>query len=106
MGKVCMVREQDLPTPSLPLPQGLPLVLMQPQEEAGFCQLEKEKGLGHAQSCGTEQRSCALWECLPVQVVGAVPRNDSYWNVKDFIVFELEENKVCEWGRERPRKPK
>lgn len=63
-------------------------------------------GLGHAWSCGTEQRSCVLWEYLPVQVVGAVPCNDSYWHIKDFIVFELEENNVCEWGWERPCKPK
>lgn len=100
------IREQNLPIPSFPLPQGLPSVLMQPQEEAGSCQQEKGKGLGHAWSCGREQRSCALWECLPVQVVGAVPCNDSYWHIKDFIVFELEENNVCEWEWERPCKPK
>lgn len=93
-----MIREQDPPRPPFPLPQGLPLVLMQPQEEAGSCQQEKGKGLGHAWSCGTERSSCSLWECLPVQVVGAVPCNDSHWHIKDFIVFELEENKVCEWG--------
>lgn len=35
-------------------------------------------------------------ERLPVQVVGAVPCNNSYRHVEDFVVFELEEKKVCE----------
>lgn len=33
-------------------------------------------------------------EQLPVQVVGAVPCNNSYRHVEDFVVFELEE-KTC-----------
>lgn len=35
-------------------------------------------------------------ERLPVQVVGAVPCNNSYRHVEDFVVFELEEKNVCE----------
>lgn len=35
-------------------------------------------------------------EQLPVQVVGAVPCNNSYRHVEDFVVFELEEKNVCE----------
>lgn len=64
MGKVCMVREQDLPMPSLPLPQGLPLELMQSQEEAGSCQLEKGKGLA--------MPSLVAWSR------GAVPSGSAY----------------------------
>ena len=79
---------------------------MQPQEEAGSCQQDEGEGLGHAWSRGTEQRSRVPWKRLPVQVVGAVSCNDSYRHIKDFIVFELEENNVCEWGWGRPCQPK
>lgn len=79
---------------------------MQPQEEAGSCQRDEVEGLGHVWSCGTEQRSCVPWKCLPVQVVGAVPCNNSYRHIEDFIVLELEEKNMCEcdWGR--PCQPK
>lgn len=70
---------------------GLPTLLMQPQEKAGSWQQDKGKGFSHVWSCGTEQRSCVPWKCLPVQVVGAVPCNNSYRHVKDFVVLELEE---------------
>lgn len=81
---------------------GLPVLLMQDQEEAVSCLQDEGEGLGHAWSCGTEQRSHVPWKCLPVQVVGAVACNNSYRHIEDFIVFELKEKNVCEWGWGKP----
>jgi len=69
------------------------MLVVQLQEEAGSCQQDEGEGSGHAWSCGTGQRSSVHWKCLPVQVVGAVPCNNSYRHIEDFIVFELEEKK-------------
>lgn len=71
------------------------MLLTQPQEAAVSCRQDEGEGLGHAWSCGTEQRSPVPWKCLPVQVVGAVPCNNSYRHIEDFIVFELEKKNVC-----------
>lgn len=66
----------------------------------------RTKGRAWAMPGGTEQTSCVPWKCLPVQVVGAVPCNNSYRHIKDFIVFELEENNGFKWGWRRSGQPK
>lgn len=109
-GKGCMVREQDL----LPLGSSLshdqepwdlsqqvcPHCLRYPRRRLDPA--SQMKGRSWAMPGLVAQRSCAPWKCLPVQVVGAVPCNNSYRHIEDFIVFELEEKNVCEWCWGRP----